>query len=171
MATDNRAAIAQSIADAFTTGTRTDGTEYVFLADGHPDWMRDIMHAAHGDMLPDDYRYSMIRECISSLTDRDPDDWEDDVIEIADGLVDVYNHARVKWLESSLARGAYCDDALEEGLASADSGIYAIIGIGQYMEYREILGALIQAIEERAEEESADDSADDAADDSDDSAA
>lgn len=162
MATDNRATVAQQLYDAFISDTRTNGEKFDRLADGSPQWMTDIVRAAHGDMMPDDMRYTMIRECLSNLVDYDPDDWQDRDSEIADSLVDVYNTARVRWLASHLSRGAYCDEALEEGIADRES-VYNIIGSGQYMEYREILAQLIGAIEERAEElaESGDETDDD----------
>lgn len=158
----NRNQIARAFADAFITDKRADGVEFVRLADGSPEWMTEAVRAAHCDMMPEDTRYSMIRECADALADRDADEWEDSTGEIADGLVDVYNNARLTWLASNLHRAAYCDEAQDEGLVSDKASMFDRIGVGQYMEYDEILRELVQAFQDRAdeEEETDDESAD-----------
>ena len=138
----------EQFAAAFEPATRNDGTTFARLKDGSPDWMTDLVHAAHDDMMPDDTRYSMISECADSLTEYDPESWSENAFEICDGLVDVYNSARSKWLASHLGRAYYVDQAQEEGLIGYDADTFTRLGCGQFMEYQEILSTLINEFEE-----------------------
>jgi len=137
----------QQFCEAFEQRTRNNGDKFVCLSDGSPQWMTDIIRECHGSMLPDDTKYAMIQECADSLNDRETLDIED-IFEIADGLVDVYNAERTRWLSSSLDRAYYIDDAQDEGLLAEDSDTFTRIGVGQFKEYEEILYALTRAFSE-----------------------
>lgn len=149
----NKQQLAQALYDAFITDKRTDGTEFVKLDQGSPEWMSDAIRAAHGDMLPDDVRYCMIREVSGAMSDCE--DWDEERSERVDDMVDIYNADRLNWLSSSLYRAAYCDEARDEGLVSDDSDMFSRIGMGQYQEYDEIWGLLASALE-NVEEDNAD---------------
>lgn len=149
---DTRTLVAEELYRALVTDTRTNGETFIKLVDGHPDWMTDVMHEAHGDMLPDDWRYKMIDEVLGDLLEYDPDNWEDRSSEICDGLVDVYNSDRMKWLNSHHSRASYVDEARDEGLIGRDADLMDQLGSGQYREYEEILHSLVRSITERAEE-------------------
>ena len=134
--------LAKAMADAFETAYRPGtGDEFIRLKEGSPDWMRTMVQSAHGDFMPDDVRYSMIRECVIELADWQ--DW-DETHMLVDGRVDIYNHDRLKWLASSLKRAQYCDDAREEGLVGDDADMFQRIAVGQYMEYQEIVESLVE---------------------------
>jgi hypothetical protein len=156
-------AIVSSFANAFTTDKRQDGTEFIKLAEGSPEWMVDAVRSAHADMLPEDVKYKMISECADRLVGHIDDDAEDfDSVEsgeIADSLVDIYNMARLEWLASSLYRADYCDDAQNEGLVSDDSDMFQRIGMGQYMEYSEILHSLMSSLQSVYEDQEDEDDA------------
>ena len=132
---------------AFETRERDNGDKFVCLTDGSPEWMKDIVRECHGGMLPDDTKYGMIQECADGLADYDSMD-SDNAFEIADGLVDVYNADRSRWLASNVCRAAYIDDAQDDGLLAEDADTFTRLGVGQFMEYQEILYTLIQALEE-----------------------
>jgi hypothetical protein len=143
---------ARKAAAWFTTTTRGDETITV-LKDDAPEWVSDLVFAAHGsDFLPDDWRYEKIGEALDFIADSD--DPEDGYGEFADGAVDVYTHDRLAWLSSNLNRPAYCDEAVEE-LGSESSDIIERIGLGQYYEANEIYGLVLRALEETIEEETA----------------
>jgi hypothetical protein len=55
------------MSQAFETRKRDNGDKYVALKDGSPEWMTDVCHKAHGDMLPDDWRYSFISEAVDYI--------------------------------------------------------------------------------------------------------
>ncbi len=81
---------------------RPDGTTYYTLLDGAPEWMRDLCREAHGDMMPDDTRYRMIREAAQILTEHDACHWDDSIGEMADSIVDIYTSSLARWMASHL---------------------------------------------------------------------
>lgn len=114
--TSNMEKAAAAFSAAFTTDRRdVDGSKFVRLEDGAAEWMRDAVREAHGGMLPDDTRYSMIRRTVDAIAEHlayDGDADLDDVrAELIDGLIPVYTSDRLAWLASHLDRLAYCDDA------------------------------------------------------------
>lgn len=127
----------------FTTRERGEDS-IVTLRDDAPQWVRDLVHHAHDEFLPDDWRYEAIYSAVEFLADEDND--PDDSHEWADGLVDVYNAARAAWLGSHLYRGGYCNEAVAEGLVEPEADIYDRIGVGQYVEAREVWGLVVGAL-------------------------
>jgi len=140
----NAQTAAQALYNALIIDKRTDGTEFIRLDTDSPEWMQNAVRDAHAGMLPDDTRYSMIRECAGALADLE--DWEN-THETADGLVDIYNNDRLIWLASSLSRADYCDEAQSEDYVSESASMFDRIGAGQYMEYSEILGSLVGSLQ------------------------
>lgn len=114
--TSNMQKAAAAFSAAFTTDRRdVDGSKFVRLEDGAAEWMRDAVREAHGGMLPDDTRYSMIRRTVDAIAEHlayDSDaDLDDARAELIDDLIPVYTSDRLAWLASHLDRLAYCDDA------------------------------------------------------------
>ena len=130
------------------TGPREEGERYTRCKDGAPEWVTELVHDAHGDFLPDDWRYDAICSALEFISETD--DPEDGASEWADSNVDVYTGARLAWLASNLNRAGYCVDAAGEYGSSA-TDIVAMIGQGQYAESREVFYAVLSALEERAE--------------------
>ena len=150
---DRLATLAWALANSFETATRTDGGDFVRLRDGSADWKRDLCRAAHGpDMLPDDWRYKMISRAADWLADADPDAWDDSISEAADSLVSVYTADLMSWVSSRLDRGSYCEEAARELGATAEDFV-GLLRAGQYMEYSEVLAALVSGLQARAESE------------------
>lgn len=130
------------------------GDKFYKLADGSPEWMTDAIHAAHGDMMPDDWRYACIRSVASAVAEvADDEDMDDARHEAVDAIVDVYNARLAAWLGSHGGRLGYCDEATEEyGAASAlDGGIAKLMQFGQYREIDEVWGLLVAALEGQVE--------------------
>lgn len=129
-----------------------DTTYFVRLKDGSPEWVRDLVHAAHGDdFLPDDYRYKWTMEACEFIADAD--DPEDAGSDFADLAVNVYTSDRLQWLASNLQRPGYCDEAMREYGSTevgAFSGIVDLIGLGQYAEAYEVYGLVLRALEDHA---------------------
>jgi hypothetical protein len=135
---------------AFVSAKRDNGDTFYKLADGSPEWMTDAVRAAHGDMMPDDWRYRFIREVASAVSEvADDEDLDDARHEAVDAIVDVYNARLAAWLGSHSARLGYCDEAMEEyGAAIAlDGGIAKLMQLGQYREIDEVWGQLVAALE------------------------
>lgn len=141
---------ARAAAGWFEGRTRDDGSRFVTLRDGAPEWIRDLVYEAHGDFLPEDWRYA----CIAAAVDAIAEDEDADAGEFADDQVDVYTSDRLRWLSSNLNRAAYCDEAAEElgHDMSREDGIVGLIGLGQYQEASEVFGLVLRGLETRVGE-------------------
>ena len=140
--------LAREASEWFETRQRDNGDTFFTLKDGRPDWVQDLVHAAHGeDFLPDDYRYRWTYGALEFIADADGDPL-DDVGEFADLAVDTYTSERFAWLASNLQRAGYVDEAVEE-LGRPDGGIVEMIGLGQYAEASEVYGLVCRALDER----------------------
>ena len=145
----------------FETAARDNGNSFVRLKDGAPEWVTELVHRAHGDFLPDDWRYSTIRNAVGWIADEsDPDEPG----EFADSEVDVYTGARLAWFGSNLNRAGYVDEALEEFGArevSDSSELIELIGLGQYFEASEVFRLVVEALRDALEDADDDDDTDD----------
>lgn len=145
--------------DWFTTEKRGDETIVTLKdSDERPEWVHDLVYAAHGEFLPDDWRYASIRSALGAISDDfDGDEIDDFGAQWSDGNVATYTHARLQWLASNLSRTAYCDDARDEYGEPQESGITALIGLGMYAESREVFDAVRSALESELEARQDDD--------------
>jgi hypothetical protein len=128
--------------DWFETAKRpTSDESFTRLRNGAPQWVQ------HGDLLPDDWRYEAIRAALGAIHDLgEGTDLDDFASEWADQQADAYTAARFQWLASNLERQAYCDDAVSEGLVAPEAGIAERVGIGQFMEAREVFESVRQSL-------------------------
>jgi hypothetical protein len=148
--------LAGQMYDQFEQAKRDNGDEFYRLKDGHPDWMTDVIREAHSGMLPDDWKYAMIHDALSSIhdyadEDATADDLREQISEWADSDTDSYNAQLSAWLASDLRRGAYVDDAISDFGWSDDRGIFGALAIGQMREREEIYQSLIDSLAERAD--------------------
>lgn len=135
--------------DAFTTTQRGDETITV-LKDDRPEWVYDLVYGAHGEFGPDDWRYAAIRSALGEIHDTGGD-LDELGSQWADNYVDVYTGARLQWLASNLNRAGYCDEAVDEGLIGQEATIVERVGVGQYMEAREIWASVQSSLEDELE--------------------
>lgn len=143
--------LASDLYDAMVLKTRANGESFTSLKDGSPDWMQDVVRKAHGDFLPDDWRFAAIKHLASAVSEMDDADDADGYGEICDGAVSVYTGALTAWLASNIIRVGYCDQAHEE-LGAAANMSQALMQ-GQYFEYYETLTLLVSALQEHAADE------------------
>ena len=154
--------VMKEFAGAFESAKHADSkSTYYRLRDNAPEWlkgdagstvMREI-HEALDDRLPDDWVY----EAVSSLTDAfvdhrcsDEDEAREACHEIADGLVDVYNSDRIKWLGLHMGNAALVDEACSEfGAEGKDT--FDRIGLGQFYAYERLANAVIDAVQAEAD--------------------
>lgn len=139
MTTQSRA---QELSSAFERRNRDDGSEFVALKPGSPEWMTDVIRTAHGEMFPDDWRYLLIERAADALADNDNSDAARDSLE-----PDVYTGRLADWLASRADRYAYCDEAMDE-LGAAFDGTFALLQLGQQWELEEVFAVVLSAIEE-----------------------
>lgn len=130
----------------FCKSVSPDGTGDESLPEDEEKRCRELAHAAHGDMLPDDWKYEFINEALGAIADAS------DLDEI-DLEADIYNSDLCRWLGSHGERTGWCDEAVGEGLVSEDADMITRIQGGQYMEKREVLGLVLQHLREEAEAE------------------
>lgn len=142
-------ALAGLMFDAFERSTRDNGDTFVKLSASAPEWMSDVVRAGHDDMLPDDWRYDVVREACGFIYDRDGDDMDEAGSDFAND-VDVYNAGLLAWAASNLTRMSYVDDALEE--LRPDTLAQALMA-GQANERREVFDAVRAALEELVEDD------------------
>jgi hypothetical protein len=102
--------LARKALEWFETGTRDNGEEFVKTKEGRPDWLKNLIFTAHGDMLPDDYRYKFIEDALQYIADQD----EDADLDRPEIEADTYTSELTKWLHSRNDRVHYLTEALEE---------------------------------------------------------
>lgn len=134
----------------FTRTQRTNG-EWFFSFDHEttPEWVHDLAHAAHGDMLPDDYRYEMIVDALSFIADNG--DTDDGSHEFADSEVSASTADRTAWLASHLDRVGYMIEAQSAFGAEPDPA--TAIGYGWYLEAHEVYESVLSSLADRSSED------------------
>ena len=140
--------VAEIAVNYFGTLTRDSGETITTLKETRPQWLQDLVMEAHGDFLPDDWRYDCIESALHAIADG-----TEDAHEFADSQVDVYNGARLAWLSSNLRRPSYCDEAADELALGEDLSITERIGFGQYVEACEVFGLVLAELESLTDEE------------------
>lgn len=130
--------------------TRDNGESFWCFDKDAPSWCSELAHHAHGDMMPDDWRYSFIVEALRAIDDCDSDD-ED---EIRDSLYeiepDIYTGRLLAWLASSVKRLHYVDEYLEE--CGPTSLIDGAISGGQMFEKHEVANLVFDFLTDMADE-------------------
>lgn len=149
--------LAKLVAQCFDYATRGNTGNYedrfVRITEGSPVWVREMVREAHGDMLPDDWKYACVSAACEWIHDtlEAGGDAEDARGEFAESQVDVYNGQRLAWLASHSERVSYTDWAVEEfGRNDPAMGVLGDIAMGQYAEASEVYGIVLQFLEARA---------------------
>lgn len=114
--------------------------------DNAPQWVEDMTYQAHGDMLPDDWRYEFIVSALDAIAE----DGEDAEVE-----ADIYNGEPYRWLASNLNRASYVDETVAEyghGQYLSDD-----ISAGQYTERQEVLQLVLSFLSDMEDDEEGED--------------
>lgn len=133
--------LAGAMAAAFETRTRANGDAFVCLKDGAPEWMTEIVRAAHDGSLPDDWTYDAVRQCVDLIAEgNDPDDVAPEA--------DVYTSDLLAWAPGHV-------DLIDQCMA--DFGPFAslcdLLMAAQSEALRSIMGTVAQALADRVEKE------------------
>lgn len=118
-------------------------------ADGAPQWFTDLCHHAHGDMMPDDWRYEFIQDALNAIEDGADEDRIDDL----DSLYP-YTADRLRWLASNLNRPGYCDEAISD-MGEAPKEILSFVAWGMARELSEVYHLVRERLEELADDDNA----------------
>ena len=136
--------LARLVRCTFSLETRENGTEYWTHNRCAPDWINELCHTAHGDMLPDDYRYKFIVQALNALEEAEDLDeaghhWE----------FEPYLARLADWLGSHNHRFSYCDDWAEEMGQPEDT--YHLLAGGHLQERLEVLALVRGSLEQQLE--------------------
>ena len=86
----------------FIRDTRDDGTEYVKTIDERPEELTELIHKAHGDMMPDGWKYKFIEEAIGRIAETE----DEDELDCPELEPDIYTHDLLECYFSEL--GSRC---------------------------------------------------------------
>lgn len=134
----------------YVVGTRADGKGY-WYADKCPDWVTTLNRAAHGDMLPDDYKYAFIVEALDAIAASGAETrWDIENLDKCEITLeaDIYTADLLAWLASRNDRLSYCDDfarEMSDGTSDFADTLARIAG-GQYTEKNEVLHSVIGSL-------------------------
>lgn len=135
---------------SFSKEEREDGSSFYVLSADSPEWMRDAVRFSHDGELPNDSRYELIRDALSSLCDNcyeDADSAREDAAEIALSLLPTYTGDLLTWFSDRPSRLQDCDDAREESGYSPET-IYNALAAGFLHSAESTIFSLIEEIEE-----------------------
>ena len=111
------------------------------------DTYQEFFHHAHGDFMPDDFRYKMIHDVLCNM-----DEDDQDPIDMLDSLVPIYSNDLLAWVSSNLTRIGYCNDYQDEFDESALKITEIIIG-GYFQELQEVYELINEWLSENSEED------------------
>ena len=149
----------QYLIDAFVRNTRSQdcvdrgmSKTYYTIDDNHADKdeiQQNLIQPLHDEEWPNDWRYSTIYFLLLDFVEcEDRDEVENRRFQIVDGLVDVYNADRVRWLGENLNRGL-----VESDHADGQENIFELIGLAQYEVINDMAYKLLDYIDENKKEE------------------
>jgi len=149
----------QYLIDAFARNTRSQeqidrgmSKTYYTIDDNHADRdeiQENLIHPLHDEEWPNDWRYSTIYFLLLDFIEcEDRNQIEDRMFEMVDGLVDVYNADRIRWVGENLNRGL-----VESDLATGGENIFELIGLAQYEVINQMAYQLLDYIDENKKEE------------------
>jgi hypothetical protein len=133
---------AAEISKMFVEKTRDDGSKF-WSTDSEDEAIRDMCHDAHGEMLPNDWKYRFIVDALDLIAEAD--DVDDVTIE-----PDVYTADLTAWLASHNGRIEYLTRAIEE--YEPKDGFTAL-SIAQSIEREEVFYDVLSSIRAMVEEE------------------
>ena len=141
--------LAKELYEHTETKFRENGAEFIVLTEDAPDWAQDVTRAAHGDLLPDDWRYKFIVEACQAIIEYEGDrDSAQDSLE-----ADTYYSDLTQWLASHLSRLEYCNEVLSNGYNHKT--IDSLLMTAQWYEKTETFNLLYDALEALATEQEA----------------
>ncbi len=148
-ATVTVAGLAREWVEQFETKERHDGSKFLTTKGDDPEAQPlALVHACHEGLLPHDRVFDAVHSILSTLAGYD-DPGEDDVHEIADGLVDVYTHDRYAWAQDM--HSVIDPDRVDELGGGESTGDPAeLIGRAQYAFYYDATAAALEALREAA---------------------
>lgn len=151
------------------SGTRTDGSKYIYFADNSPEWVNTLVREAHNDggRLPSDSIFELVKDVFNAISDgaanyEDDNDAQSSLEDIpSDGYLeaDIYNSDLMRWLADG--NEEYVERALDEYGWESGGNFFSLLQQAQGVQLEEIfqnaLRALIDVADELEQEEESED--------------
>lgn len=121
--------------------------DIVVLKDDAPEELRESVHAAHGDKMPNDWVYATYHGILASMDGYEmtkADDMEESRHEIVDSLVDLYTHQLTWWLHDYPDGMQYLEEAAD-GFVRDDCA-WQLLARAQYLAIDEIYGHVMSYV-------------------------
>lgn len=141
---------AHQLLSSLEKSSRDDGSSFLRLSSGAPEWATDIVRAAHCGELPNDSRYELIQDALQALSDHCCDSAEEAreaSHEISLDLLPIHSGDLLSWFSDLPMRLSDCGEAVDCGRVS-ELSVYELLSEGFRMGAEETLEALISEIEE-----------------------
>jgi len=133
--------LASHYSKMFIRDIRDDGTEYVKTIDDRPEELTELIYDAHGNMMPDDWKYKFIEESLNQIAETE----DEDDLDFPNIEPDIYNSVLLQWLSSNLTRAEYFDEAVEE-YGWNDEGFYWNLMAAQVKEKEEVYFSVLSSL-------------------------
>lgn len=143
-------AAASFLVSCFQDAKRDDGSEYICRVPDSPDWVRALIYDCHDGELPNDARYSLIRDAAVSISDQhfsDADDARDAIPDLSVDLLPIYTAKILQWFACNTTRLADCDAVLET-YGNVPESTYALLSAGYQLAAENVLGLIVDSLEE-----------------------
>lgn len=131
---------------------RPSGALFLRLSSSAPSWASAAIHEAHCGELPNDSRYQLIRDALSSLAEGSFSSEEDALEalpELSADLLPCLTSSLLGWFAASPSRLASCDQAIEEGrLSEGGFSSFDLLSEGWRICAEDSLSSLISSLEE-----------------------
>lgn len=149
---------AEQLYRALKMDKRNDGGEFYKLVDGSPAWMTDVIHAAHGDKMPDDTVYEFVNRAAGAFADSDAETENEYSEVISEMEADVYTSDLTAWLNARVDHVDYLTQAIEE--FQPENGFDALM-MAQKIQIEEVAYALLRALTDFVDDQPEEDSEED----------
>ena len=146
---------AKELQGMFITDTRDNGEKFIKTIDNRPEWLQELIREAHGDMMPEDYKYQFVSDAIDYIADNGNDE---ELLDYPEIEPDCYTSDLTAWLNSDNRRVYYLTEVLEE--MDIKDGFQALAA-AQLQEKREVYNIILEGLKTKLEEENEEEEADD----------
>ncbi len=137
--------LAEQYRPLFEKRERSEGEEYFRLSDDAPEELESLVQEAHGDFLPDDWRYRLIWEALISLEEAEPEDEPlEDLYQWIEA--DTYTSDLLKWFGSNSRRIAYVDEARDHFGCENFESVIDEIRVGQEREKHKVFFEVLNGL-------------------------
>lgn len=124
----------------------TNATRFIRLKANRPEWVFRLAMIAHNGLLPDDWRYEMIDNCLGELAECE--DEEAAASSVVENCIPIETHRLIDWLGSGGGRIGYCNEVY-----SYSEDVNSMLAAGFCLELEEVLGLVKAELERLIEEE------------------